>query len=193
MRFSRTLAFTGLAVALAGVTAVAAAERLPVHEMVVHLPGGGIERIRYTGNVVPHILVADEAAPMTAESFLDTAFGPASPFAELDRISTEMERQANALLRQAALMQSLPDAQLQQAALANAPAGASSYTVVSTSNGKGVCIQSMRVMAMGEGKAPQVVRNVSGDCAAASASSSTAVTPAAGVPAKPAAIDRNTI
>ncbi len=194
MRFNRTLAFTGLAVALAGVTAVAAAERQPVHEMVVHLPGGGNERIRYTGDVAPRILVVDTAAPIAAESFLSAAFGPDSPFAEIERISVEMDRQASAMLRQAALMQSTPDAPLQQAALAGAPEGATSYTVVSTSTGQGVCTQSVRVTAMGEGKASQVVRNVSGDCGSA-AQKPPAPTPAV-LPAaspEPAPVARDSI
>lgn len=178
MRFTRFVAFTGLAVALAGVTAVAAAERQPVHVMIVQLPGGGIEQIRYTGHTAPRVVVQDEAVPMAAASFFDTAFGPDSPFAELDRISAEMDRQAAAMMRQAALMQSHPDAAIQQAGLAGAPAGATSVTMISTSNGKGVCTQSVRVTSMGEGKAPQVLRKVSGDCAAGAAPS-TRVTPTA--------------
>ena len=110
---------------------------------------------------------------MAATSFFDTAFGADSSFAELDRISAEMERQAAVMMRQATQMQSSPDAAVQQAALAGAPAGATSVTMVSTSNGKGVCTQSVRVTAMGEGKAPQVIRKVSGDCAAGAAPATT--------------------
>lgn len=193
MRFTRFVAFTGLAVALAGVTAVAAAERQSVHVMTVDLPGGGVEQIRYTGDVAPRVLVGDDAVPLAAMSFFDTAFGPDSPFADLDRISAEMDRQAAVMMRQAALMQSAPDAALRQAALAGAPAGATSVTMVSTSNGSGVCTQSVRVTAMGEGKAPQVVRKVSGDCAAGSAPATPVTPTAAAAPAKPAPIAHDSI
>lgn len=190
MRFKRLVAFTGLAVALAGVTAVAAAEHRPVHVMTVDLPDGGIEQIRYTGDVAPRVSVQGEAVPLAAISLFNTAFGPDSPFAELDRISAEMERQAAMMMRQAALMQSTPDTGLQQAALAGAPAGATSVTMVSTSNGSGMCTQSVRVTAMGPGKAPEVVRKVSGDCAAGAAPA-IPVTPTAAV--KPAPIAHDSI
>ena len=192
MRFTRFVAFTGLAVALAGVTAVAAAEHQPVHVMTVDLPGGGVEQIRYTGDVAPRVLVQDEAVPLAAASFFDTAFGPDSPFSELDRISAEMERQAAVMMRQAALMQFAPDAALQQATLASPPAGATSVTMVSTSNGQGMCTQSVRVTAMGEGKAPEMVRKVSGDCAGGAAPA-TKVTPTAAPAAKPAPIAHDSI
>lgn len=149
MRFNRSLALAGLATALAGVTAVSAAERQPVHVMTVQLPGGGIEQVRYTGDAPPRILVRDDMAPMMAASFLDTAFGPDLPFAELDRISAEMDRQAAMMMHQAALMQSMPDAQLQQAVMAGAPAGATSFTMISTSTGNGTCSQSVRTVSLG--------------------------------------------
>lgn len=176
MRFTRFTSFTGLALALAGVTAVAAAEHRPIHVMTVHLPGGGIEQIRYTGDVAPRVLAVDEAGLLAAMPFFDTAFGADLSFSELERISAEMERQATQ-------MPSTPGAAL---------AGATSVTMVSTSNGQGVCTQSVRVTAMGEGKAPQVVRKVSGDCAAGAAPA-TKVTPTAAAAAKQAPIAHDSI
>ncbi|WP_019834090.1 hypothetical protein [Sphingomonas sp. PR090111-T3T-6A] len=191
MPSKRLLMFTGVAVALAGVTAVAAAERVPVHVMTVQLPDGSVEQIHYTGNVAPRIVVRDEAAPMVAAGFLDAAFGVDSPFAELDRISAEMDRQAALMMRQAALMHASPDAALHAATLAGAPAGASSFSMVSTSNGQGVCTRSVQVTSMGDGKAPKVERSSSGACGTAAAQPSAA--PATPAEAKPGPIPRNSI
>ncbi len=189
MPSKRILMFTGVAIALAGVTAVTAAEHVPVHVMTVHLPDGSVEQIRYTGTVAPRILVRDEAVPMAAEGFLDAAFGLDSPFAELDRISAEMDRQAALMMRQAAMMPSPPDAALHEAALAGAPAGTSSFTMVSTSNGQGVCTESVRMTSMGDGKPPKVERSASGACRAAQPSAA----PATPAEAKPGPIPRNSI
>ena len=187
MRLKHTLLFAGVATALAGVTAVAAADRQPVHVLNVALPGGGVEQIRYTGDVAPHVVFRDVAAPVAAASFLDTAFGPDSPFAMMDRISAEMDRQMAGMMQQAAMMQRMTPQQLQQAALAGAPAGAtSSFTMISTSGGNGTCSESVRMVSLGDGKAPQVTRTSSGDCGSAVAKPS-GLTPAALPVAKPAA------
>lgn len=187
MRLKHTLLFTGVATALAGITAVAAADRQPVHVVNVALSSGGIEQIRYTGNVAPRIVFRDEAAPYAAASFLDTAFGPDSPFAMMDRISVEMDRQMAGMIQQATMMQQMTPQQLQQAALASAPAGGtSSFTMISSSSGTGACSQSVRMVSLGDGKAPQVTRTSSGDCGSAVAKSSS-LTPTALPAAKPAA------
>lgn len=195
MRFSKTLAVAGLAILLAGVTAVSAAERQPVHVMTVQLPGGGVEHIRYTGDVPPHVVLVG-AAPAMADAlddgFLDTAFGPGSTFAAMEQISAEMDQQMHAMMQQAAAMQAMPDAQdagLHEAALAGAPAGATSFTTVSTMTGSGICTRSVQVTAGGAGKAPQVVRKVSGDCGTAAA----AQPPAVPAPAAPGPIARDSI
>jgi hypothetical protein len=58
---------------------------------------------------------------------------------------------------------------LNVAAYGNAPAGSSSVTIVSTSNGTKTCTRRTDVTSQGAGKAPKVVSSVSGDCADASA------------------------
>jgi hypothetical protein len=195
MRLKRTLVVGGLIAALAGGTAVVAAERLPVHVMTVQLPGGGIEQIHYVGDTPPRILVADTAETASAPSLFDVAFGPGSPFADMDRISAEMDQQMAAMMHQASLAQAATaDGQLQPAAAASAPAGATSITTVSTSNAKGVCTQSVRTVSMGEGKAPQVTRTSSGACDATPAAAAKPATPTPPVaPPKPEPIDRDTI
>lgn len=204
MRMTRPLLLTGIVAAIAGVTAVAAADRQPVHTMLVHLPDGSVEQVRYTGDVAPHVVLHPVAAdPMLA------AFGADSPFAMMDRISAQMDAQMSGMMQQAAMMQQMTPDQLQQAALAGAPAGAtSSFTMISTSGGNGSCSQSVRTVSMGDGKAPQVTRTASGDCGSAMQGRAQGLTPTvapatkappvatpAVLPVKPAApkIDRDSI
>jgi hypothetical protein len=178
------LILTGVAVALAGATAVAAAERVREHVMTVLLPDGSVEHVRYTGDVAPQVLVR----PV---SMLDAAFGPDSPFAEMDRISAEMDRQADAMMRQVSAMASAqpgtPGAAPQLAVMADAPAGATySYVSTTTVNGK-TCTTSVQSVSQGQGKAPQLLRQVSGDCASAMQRPTgpiPAVAPAIAVPPK---------
>lgn len=170
MRLSKTLIFTGLAATLAGVTAVSAADRQPVHTLLVHLPDGSVEQVRYTGDVAPRVVlqpVAADPMPTSMPMSMAAAFGPDSPFAMMDRISAEMDAHMAGMMRQAAMMRRMTPEQLQQTALAGAPAGATSFTMVSTSNGDGACSQSVRMVSMGDGKAPQVTRTSSGACGSA--------------------------
>ena len=162
MRLTKTAIVAGLA-ALAGITAVSAAERQPVHTLLVHLPDGSVEQVRYTGDVAPRVVLRPVAAdPMLA------AFGPDSPFAMIDRISAQMDAQMVGMMQQAAAIQRMTPQQLQQTALAGAPAGTiSSFTFVSSSSGNGACSQSIRTVSLGDGKAPQVTRASSGDCGSA--------------------------
>jgi hypothetical protein len=191
MRFMRPMLLASLATALAGVTAVAAAERQPVHVLTVSLPDGSVEHIRYTGDVAPRIVIgAGDAATALSGSpagLFDSAFGPDSAFAAFDRIAAEMDRQAATMLQQA--MTAAPSdtsgpAMLTPAALASlarAPAGATSYSFVSSSSGAGTCSRSVEVTSLGDGKAPQVIRKASGDCGGGAKAS-----PAPVVAAKPA-------
>ncbi|WBO22688.1 hypothetical protein [Sphingomonas abietis] len=181
MRLSRTLLVTSIAAAIAGVTAVAAADRQPVHTLLVHLPDGSVEQVRYTGDVAPHVVLHPVAAdPMLA------AFGADdSPFAMMDRISAQMDAQMSGLMRQAAMMQQMTPEQLRQTALAGAPAGAtSSFTMISTSGGNGACSQSIRTVSLGDGRAPQVTRTASGDCGSAMQGRSQGLTPTVAPAAK---------
>ena len=52
-----SLILAGVAVALAGATAVAAAERAHDHVLTVMLPDGSVEHVRYSGDVAPRIVV----------------------------------------------------------------------------------------------------------------------------------------
>ena len=150
--FFKTLLGAGVLAAIAG-TALAADR---AHVLRVAMPDGSIAQIRYVGDVPPNVVVAP-AALVEAES----------PFALFDRIAVEMDREADAMLRQAAAMrQAAPmmGDRLDRAALANMPAGAVSYSVASFSSGAGgTCSRSVQVTSLGSGPA-QVVERSAGDC-----------------------------
>ena len=100
MRLTRKAAFAGLAsLAVAGAALAADAPRF--HTMNVNLPDGAVAQVRYSGDVAPTVTIA--RAP--AQGWADPAgvlagFDPA-PFAALDRMAAEMDREAAAMLRQA--------------------------------------------------------------------------------------------
>jgi hypothetical protein len=150
---------SGLVLATLGAAAIAgaavAASR-DSHIMNVPAPDGSTVRVEYVGNVAPKVTVVP--APAIA------------PFGLFDRSLFDMQRQIDAMMRQADTMARMPVAGargLNVAAYGNAPAGTQSVTVVSTSNGSKTCTRTTEVTAQGVGKPPKVVTNVSGDCATA--------------------------
>jgi len=159
MRKAIAIVLAGLgAVTLAGAAAAASRD---THVLNVPLPDGSTARIEYVGNVAPKVTVAP--APMSV------AF---PGFGMFDRTMADMQRQIDAMMRQANEMAAHPAAGMpgmNVAAYGNAPAGAQSVTVVSTSNGAKTCTRTTEVTSQGAGKPPKVVTNVSGDCGAAPA------------------------
>jgi hypothetical protein len=161
MRSLRVSLLAGIAaVAVAGFSGWAHAQSAQLHVMTVRLPGGGVEQIEYTGNIPPQVSVSTGRAAVAA---MPTLFGSNSPFAEMDRISAEMNRQAAALFRETAAIADNPNL-FTRTNLANMPAGSESYTFVSTASPGGVCEESMQIIATGNGR-PRIVRHTSGDCA----------------------------
>lgn len=187
MRPMKTLLLAGLGSALLAGGAFAAREAR-MHVLSVALPDGSIEQIRYSGDVAPRIVVAPAAAmPLMPGDMFAAAFGPDSPFTEMERISAEMSRHSEAMLRQAAAMASQPTAGVTPAALANMPAGSFHYTMVSTSSGAGNCTQSVQIISTGQGQQPKVINSSSGDCKAMTSAGpkATALPPAAAPSAAP--------
>lgn len=164
-----SLILAGVAVALAA-TAVTAAERANQHVLTVLLPDGSVEHVRYIGDVAPHIVVRPAATMAAPTSLFDAAFGAGSPFAEMDRLSAAMEQQSAAMMRQVSAMAAAQPARPgapQMVMMANAPAGATyRYVSTTTVNGK-TCTTSVQSVSQGAGKAPQLLRQVSGDCSTA--------------------------
>jgi hypothetical protein len=161
------LAAVGTA-ALAG-TAIAANPKAPAektHVMNVALPGGSVAHIRYVGDVAPKVTV--ESRPLAA---LGAGWGmPFPSFAGFDKIMADMQRHSQEMIRRAQEMSRHPNGAMPYiASYGNLPAGQTSTTVVSVSNGGSTCTRSTEVVGQGPGKAPKVTSSVSGQCGAASA------------------------
>ena len=168
MRLTRTLLIAGVAATF--VAGVATAAALSTHTLTVRLPGGGIERIVYTGDVAPRVEVAPTAAvPIVwagEPGFDDTAF------AAVDRMSAQMDREMAAMFGQADAIQSSVLAgagPLTFASTGNLPAGAQSFSYVSTLSGAGVCSRSVEITSTGDGRQPRVVSHSSGNCGTSAA------------------------
>lgn len=166
MRTLKSVLLGGFAaLALAASTAVAADKAPSVHEMTIRLPGGAIERIQYTGDVAPRVVVRSD--PFEVSWPNAAIFWSTPSLAELDRFSAAMDRQLDVLFRQAQALALAPlpnSGSVTETALRNVPPGTSSYTFTSTFTGRGVCTQSVRIIAPANGAKPQVVSNKSGDC-----------------------------
>jgi hypothetical protein len=140
--------------------ALAAGATEKFHNLMVALPDGSVQHIRYTGNVEPQIVILPASAQSAPVSLFDDFD---APFVELDRMVAEMNRRSDALLRQAAMLAN-GKAGVNSAVITNMPAGSVSYSFVSTSSGNGFCSQSLQVTSYGANQKPKVVSQSSGDC-----------------------------
>jgi hypothetical protein len=163
-------------VGLAGLAGSALARGADTHVMTVQLPGGGVEQIRYSGDVAPEVV-----------------FGPPvdigywawdDPFADLARISAEMDRAMSGMFREIEAMPMAPVNGWSEAALANLPPGTQSYSYVSTISGNGICGRSVQVTSEGPGHKPKVVSKSFGNCS--TGGSAPSAIPDAAAPATPA-------
>ncbi|MBB3592422.1 hypothetical protein FHX08_002766 [Rhizobium sp. BK529] len=137
------------------------------HVLIVRLPDGSLERIRYAGNQPPQVRIDGEPDP--APNLFDP-FWPSSPFADLDRISLAMDREAAAIMQQADSMMQASPGDMATAGLGELPAGTQGYSMVSTMSGNGICTRSVRYFSTSDGK-PHVESSTSGNCAPGKAAS----------------------
>jgi hypothetical protein len=148
---------------LAGLTGMAMAQTgtppAQAHILNVRLPNGQIEQIRYTGEVAPTVMLVPDGAAAPA-------FGPGSPFAMLERMSADMDRQAAAMFHDVDAM----------------PMDAGGFGVIPAMSGPGVCMRSVQVTYTGNGRAPHVVSQTSGDCGVVHGSTAPVMLPSAPVP-----------
>ena len=169
MRTVQTSFLAGAAMIVFAGFAQAQAQSPGTHVLTIHLPGGGVERIQYSGDVPPEIFFGPN--PVLAElPVAFPAFGPGSPFAALDRMSEEMDRRAALLLREAAAMADhIPTepGQLIQAQSRSLPPSGQSYHFVSAMSANGVCGRSVEITSFGDGKEPRVVSRSFGHCGTA--------------------------
>lgn len=153
----KALIGTTAAVALAGVCTLASA-RDAVHTMSVRAPGGGTVTVRYTGDVAPQIVFGN--APQTA-GIRDWR----SPFLAMERISAEMDRRMESMMRQAdAIMAQLPDPNpVFPAGFWNAPWPMTGLSAIAGGAKGGFCMKSVEITSTGGGK-PNVVTHSAGNC-----------------------------
>ena len=154
MRKAYAIVLAGLGAATIAGAAVAASR--DTHVMNVPLPDGSTAKVEYVGNVAPKVTVTP--APVA---------GPFAPFGLFDRSMFDMDRQIDAMMRQVDQIARQPIAGtpgLNVAAYGNAPAGSSSVTIVTTSNGSQTCTRRTEVTSEGPGKPPKVVSSLSGNC-----------------------------
>lgn len=172
MKTIRAIALGAAAVALAGAAAAAAPSK--THSMDVALPDGAVAHISYVGNVAPKVRI--DPRPLGDDP--QDAWGmPFPSFAGFDRMIREMNARTEQMMRQAQQMTVHPGVAAPYiASYSNLPAGQTSTTVVSVSNGGATCTRSTEVVSEGPGKPPKVTSNVTGQCGAA---------PAAVAPAQP--------
>jgi HAMP domain-containing protein len=181
--FALGAASAGLALAaVLAVAGTASAQDRPaaaaVHSLDLKMPDGSIEHVRYWGNRIPVVTFGEgdaayqdtlrQNAAAIAAPTEDPFFGAQSPFAELDRMSAAMDRQAAQMFQQIGAMQGEafgPGDRMTTADMGRLPAGGEGYTMVETiSNGQD-CTQSIRYFSDGHGK-PQVQQASSGACKA---------------------------
>lgn len=181
MRFVRTAIIAGVASAALAGAALAARDDSKV--MLIALPDGSVQQVNYRGDAPPQLVLVRTPAPV---SFIEAAFGSDSPFAEMDRMSAMMEARANAMMRQAALLQAQtppPGAQAGNGiVMTNAqgePIGTMHYSYVSTTTSANGCTQTIRYSSDGAGPAqqPKVIRTSSGSCGSAQPGAPAAASP----------------
>ena len=166
MQKFRTAALIGAVVlAAAGLAGASAGELARTHILTVRLPDGSIEQIRYLGERPPQIHWTQDPTPLFSPGF--EPVGPNAAFAALDRMSAEMDREAQALLNETASLQAsafgFPDAFAAADSGRLAP-GARSFSVVSTLSGAHMCTRSVEVFPSPDGGRPRIVTRTSGDC-----------------------------
>lgn len=205
MRLTRSAALAGIAsLALAGAALAAEKPGKPEVNMVeVALPGGGVARIGYSGDVAPRIAVGQ--APAAAQR----ARYEAARLAGMDAMMAALARRAALMqermrLRMAALRAEAmragaggpPDGRglawvslpgFGPAAGVALPPGAVSYSSVTRVSGGRSCTETVQVTRTSADAAPRVVRRISGDCAAVGAPARPGVAPAPARPSRPAA------
>jgi hypothetical protein len=157
MRLSRKLAITGaVTLAVAGTALAAGAEKQ--HILNVAMPDGSVAQIHYTGDVAPHVVLQPTAKPV------DLLSEAADPFLAFDRIAAMMDAQSEAMLASARSTAAAPPGVTRTGAGADMPAGAISYSCVSSSSNGGGCTQSYRMTSFAPDAAPKVETSQSGDC-----------------------------
>lgn len=157
----------------AAVTAAVASGPSDRHEITLQLPGGGTERIEYTGEA-PQVVISP--APFAWAWTEPGGFWATPSFASLERMSTDMDRAMDVLLRDdLASFSSVP--KLDDATLANLPPATFSTTWFSASFGNGFCTRITQISKPASGSKPQIVSRETGDCGSKSVTTPSIASP----------------
>ncbi len=188
MSSSRAPLYAAGAVIAAGLIGLAATRTPEIHVLTVQLPDGSIERIGYLGEAPPRIRL--ERDPLVASAFVPLSDPlPVDPaFAELERMSTAMDLEAEALVGRAGAGPAwdLPGAErLMRVDRAGPPSAARGYAFTTTMTAPGVCARGVEYRWSGDGKPPVVVTHVMGSCGAGHARPAPSLAPAPAAPAMP--------
>jgi len=165
----KLLAVAGIAVAAVAGTAIAANSKS--HVMNVALPDGSVAHIQYIGDVAPKVTVEPRRLAGIGADWAPIVL---PSFAGFDQMMARMNRQIQEMARQP-----LASPAMNVASYGNLPAGVTSTSVVSYSNGGATCTRTTEVVSQGPGKPPKVTSNVSGDCSAAAVPQPPVAKPAA--------------
>lgn len=146
-----------------------AAQGLPAHTITIQLPNDTIEEIHYSGNIAPRVEFLPAPIPASVGDSRFWAFAPGSPYATMEQIAAEMDRDAAAMLQQALSLTAQPMPRLVPLVTVNAgdlPRGAQAYSFVANFSDNGVCTRSMEIVSGGPGVPPRVIAHSSGSCGA---------------------------
>ncbi len=170
----RSVLVGAAAVAAIGLGGGAVAEILHRHVLTIRLPDGSVEQIRYVGDTPPVVQLQSGLAPVAALP-TDSLFDADSPFAALERISAQMDREAAALLEERRGLSASPSLNpggLAQIDLARLPPGTRGYSMVSTMTGDRVCTRTTQYGPLDDSGRSKAVTRISGDCGSSSPPSS---------------------
>lgn len=138
------------------------ARDIALHDLTVRMPDGGVEHVRYSGNTPPQVSFNDFT--LRPSDVSDVFF--ANPFAAMDQISADMDRQAAQLMNLATsdVLPTGPQSmKALDARLSTLPPGTEGYSVYTVSSGGKTCTQKMAFDYSGHGK-PLIEQTSSGAC-----------------------------
>lgn len=136
-------------------------KKAAAHELTVELPGGSTETIAYAGTIAPSVTFHGPQV-VASWSAWPADWVPPS-FVALDSFFADMNRHMDMLASTPLLISPAPGQPLSQAALSNFPAG-TSYSVVSETNGNGICTRFTQITKATGDAAPKIVSQSSGNC-----------------------------
>jgi hypothetical protein len=182
----RKLALVSAVVAIGLAGGAAAAVVNHTHVLTLRLADGTREQIFYVGDTPPQVRMQPVQGAFAAFPAAAGPFGYDPAFAELQRLSAQMDREAAAMLTAPMLGGPVLGSPMLSGSgglmtvdLGKLPPGVHGYSMVSTMSGGKVCTRATEYGAADGSGAPREVTRVSGDCGASAAPAPRAVAPTA--------------